>query len=68
MGIGILPEVAAQDFAPIMGLRLIRLTDSWADRDMHVCVRDLDSLPSAGRQLVEMLVGTDGLRNKRNPA
>lgn len=67
MGIGILPEVAAQDFVPVMGLRLIRLTDKWADRDMHVCVRDLDSLPSAGRALVELLVGSDCLRIRRNP-
>jgi DNA-binding transcriptional LysR family regulator len=67
MGIGILPEVAAQDFVPVMGLRLIRLTDDWADRSMHVCVRDLDTLPAAGRQLVELLVGKDGLRNTRSP-
>jgi DNA-binding transcriptional LysR family regulator len=68
MGIGILPEVAAQDFAPMMGLRLIRLTDAWAGRTMFVCVRDLDSLPAPGRQLVELLVGKESLRNKRNPA
>lgn len=68
MGIGILPEVAAQDFAPMMGLRLIRLTDAWAGRTMFICVRDLDSLPAPGRQLVELLVGKEGLRNKRNPA
>ena len=67
MGIGVLPEEAAQDFAPIMGLRLIRLTDGWADRSMQVCMRDLDSLPAAGRQLVELLVGEDSLRNRRNP-
>jgi DNA-binding transcriptional LysR family regulator len=68
MGLGILPEVAAQDFAPMMGLRLIRLTDAWAGRTMFICVRDLDSLPAPGRQLVELLVGKEGLRNKRNPA
>ena len=68
MGIGVLPELAAQDFAPIMGLRLIRLTDDWADRSMHICVRDLDSLPSTGRLFVEQLVGKESLRNKRNPA
>ena len=37
MGIGMLPEVAARDFAPIMGLRLVALTDDWADRIMFVC-------------------------------
>ena len=67
LGIGVLPEAAALDFAPVMGLRLIRLTDPWADRCMHVCVRDFDSLPAIGRKLVEQLVGDVGLRNKRNP-
>ena len=67
MGIGVLPEVAARDFVPIMGLRLIRLTDAWADRWMHVCIRNLESLPAVGRKLVEQLVGIDGVRNRRNP-
>lgn len=68
MGIGVLPENAALDFAPVMGLRLIRLTDDWADRSMHVCVRDFDTLPANGRKLVEQLVGAAGLRNRRSPA
>ena len=67
LGIGILPEVAARDFAPVMGLRLIRLTDVWAARRMHVCVRNLESLPAIARKLVEQLVGTERLRNKRSP-
>ncbi|HVE48066.1 MAG TPA: LysR substrate-binding domain-containing protein [Casimicrobiaceae bacterium] len=58
MGIGILPEAAAHDFAPMMGLRLIRLSDAWADRLVYVCVRDLESLPAIGRKLVEQLVVT----------
>ena len=67
MGIGVLPEVAARDFVPMMGLRLIRLTDDWADRSMHVCVRDIDTLPAPARKLVEMLVDGDSLRKRRNP-
>lgn len=62
MGIGMLPEVAARDFAPIMGLRLVALTDDWADRIMFVCVRDYDALPTIPRKLVELLVGPEGLR------
>jgi len=68
MGIGVLPEAAALDFAPVMGLRLIRLTDDWADRCMQVCVRDFDSLPANGRKLVELLVDAACLRNKRSPS
>ncbi len=66
MGIGVLPEVAARDFAPVMRLRLVRLSDPWADRGMFVCVRDIETLPAAGRKLVELMIG-DSLRNKRNP-
>lgn len=68
MGIGMLPEAAALDFAPVLGLRLIRLTDEWASRIMHVCARDFDSLPANGRKLVEQLVNAGSLRNKRSPA
>ena len=68
MGIGVLPEASAIDFAPQMGLRLIRLTDTWAERTMRVCVRDLENLPQIGRKLVEQLIGADGLRKARSPA
>jgi len=68
MGIGVLPEMAAQHFVPVMGLRLVRLADDWAERAMHVCVRDFESLPSVARKLVEQLVGTDRLRNRRSRA
>ena len=60
MGIGILPEVAARDFSSIMGLRLISLTDEWADRMMYVCVRDYESLPAIPRKLVDLLVSLPG--------
>ena len=62
MGIGVLPELAARDFAPVMGLRLIRFTDDWADRMMYVCVRDFESLPAIPRKLVTLLVGAERLR------
>lgn len=62
MGIGVLPEVAARDFAPVMGLRLIAFADAWADRTMYVCVRDYESLPAIPRKLVELLVGPESLR------
>jgi DNA-binding transcriptional LysR family regulator len=57
MGVGILPEAAAHDFAPVMGLRLIHLKDAWADRRMLVCVRDVASLSSVGRKLFDQLIG-----------
>jgi DNA-binding transcriptional LysR family regulator len=57
MGIGILPEAAAHDFAPVVGLRLIHLKDAWADRQMFVCVRDVASLSTVAQKLFEQLIG-----------
>lgn len=62
MGIGLLPEAAAQDVAEVMGLRLVHLRDDWTKRTMYVCVRDPASLPLIGRKLLQMLVGDQELR------
>jgi DNA-binding transcriptional LysR family regulator len=56
LGVGVLPEDAAQAFAKPMGLRLIQLTDAWARRKMFVCVREYASLAAPARQLVDHLV------------
>ena len=55
LGIGILPEAVARNFARSMKLRLVPLTDAWARRRMWVCVKDLEALPASARQLVEHL-------------
>jgi DNA-binding transcriptional LysR family regulator len=57
LGIGVLPEEAALAFAKPMGLRLILLTDAWAQRRMFVCVRQYASLSAPARLLVDSLVG-----------
>jgi DNA-binding transcriptional LysR family regulator len=56
LGIGVLPEAAARVYARSMGLRLVRLTDAWAERRMFVCVRKDSPLPAPARLLVEHLV------------
>ena len=56
IGIGILPESAARRHAKSMNIRLIRLNDEWAKRDLQICVRSLDLLPVFGRDLVELLL------------
>jgi DNA-binding transcriptional LysR family regulator len=60
LGVGVLPEDAAQAFAKPMGLRLIQLTDAWARRRMYVCVREYASLAAPARQLVDHLVAPAG--------
>ncbi|MBI5110110.1 MAG: LysR family transcriptional regulator [Rhodocyclales bacterium] len=56
MGIGVLPEGAARDFAAVIGLRQIHIEDAWAARQMLVAVRRLDALSPVGRKLVARLV------------
>jgi len=55
VGIGIVPEQAARRYASNMNIRLVRLSDPWADRRLHVCVRDLAALPAFARDLVTLL-------------
>lgn len=55
VGIGVVPEKAALRYAGNMQIRVIKLTDSWAERKLHVCVRDLEALPTFARDLVQML-------------
>ena len=62
LGIGVLPEEAADAFAKPMGLRLVLLTDAWARRRMFVCVRQYASLPAPARLLVDSLVPKTGVR------
>ena len=37
-------------------IAIVPLRDAWSLRQMHVCVRDLDSLPGFARDLVALLV------------
>ena len=67
MGIGILPERIAHDFAASAeaGLRCVHIEDDWAKRDMLVCVKAVDSLTSTARKLVAHLVGEQSLASAR---
>jgi DNA-binding transcriptional LysR family regulator len=56
VGIGMLPNSAAQRYARSMEFRIIPLTDTWAFRDIRVCVRDLQKLPGFVRELVDLIV------------
>jgi len=56
VGVGVLPESAARRHAQAMRIALVPLSDDWAVREMQICVRSLDALPSFARELVELLV------------
>jgi hypothetical protein len=38
-----------------MAIKAVPLTDPWAVRDLTICVRRFDELPTHARQLVEHL-------------
>jgi DNA-binding transcriptional LysR family regulator len=61
VGIAIVPEASAKRSKRSMRIDAVKLQDSWANRRLAICVRDLHSLPVGARQLVEHLrrVGTD---------
>ena len=58
VGVGILPERLAQRHAGNMAIHLVRLTDSWASRDLQICTQEPQSLPRLTRSLVDFLVTT----------
>jgi molybdate transport repressor ModE-like protein len=55
VGIAIMPDSAAERCRQTMDLRIVRLTDAWARREMLLCMRRFDELPMHVRELVETL-------------
>jgi DNA-binding transcriptional LysR family regulator len=54
VGVGIVPETTVRR-SRSMAIEAVQLTDSWALRDLTICVRDLQALPPYARQLVDHL-------------
>lgn len=55
VGVGIVPESAAQRNRDSMGLALIELSDSWSVRERYILVRDRAALPGYAQALIETL-------------
>ncbi len=55
VGIGIVPETTARRVVPAMAIAAVELTDAWAVRDLTICVRNIEELPSYARELVAHL-------------
>lgn len=55
VGVGILPESAASRHARGMAIAIVPLSDAWAVREMRICMRSLDTLPSFAQELVQLL-------------
>jgi DNA-binding transcriptional LysR family regulator len=62
LGVGILPLAAARSFANAMNLKVVPLTDPWAQRRMLLCLKTLPEPGSAVSNLLshlEMLAAAD---------
>ena len=57
VGVGIVPESAAQRNLKPMGLVQIDLTDDWAVRERFVLVRERGSVPAFAQSLIDTLCG-----------
>ena len=55
VGVAVMPDTAAARCKQTMDIATLRLTDSWATRDILLCVRRFDELPVHVRELVDML-------------
>lgn len=55
IGIAIIPEFAAVRYQTSMEVRSVTLEDSWAVRELRVCIRAMESLPPAARRLAQHL-------------
>ena len=55
VGVGIVPETTAKRATKSMAITTVTLTDTWAVRDLTICVRSFAELPSYARELVTHL-------------
>lgn len=56
VGVGVIPESVAVRYARAMRIAIVPLTDDWAMRRLHICVKDLEALPAFAQALVQALI------------
>ncbi|WP_247884827.1 LysR substrate-binding domain-containing protein [Azospirillum formosense] len=56
LGLGILPELAAQPLVAAFGLTLLLLDEPWARRELAICTRSGDELDASAQRLIDFLV------------
>jgi hypothetical protein len=45
----------AETYRPLLAIKIIPLTDSWAQRQFVVCFKDFDALQPAAQRIVDYL-------------
>jgi molybdate transport repressor ModE-like protein len=56
-GVAIVPATAARRYRGTLGIRVIELTDSWATRQLLICMRDRNAMTRMEKALVRHLAG-----------
>ena len=59
VGIGLVPHSAVAEGTPRAALAVVELEESWAQRDLQVCVRQRESLSGFAAALVACLTGSN---------
>lgn len=65
VGVGIVPRSSAERHAQRLAISIIPLEDEWSQRQQYIVVRQLDALPTFGRDLVDLMV-EDARRSRVN--
>lgn len=55
VGLGVIPRTAARRYVQDLPIRIVDLEDDWAERRLHICVRQFDRLPGFAQQLVTLM-------------
>jgi len=55
VGVAVIPETAAELAAKTMDIRLMRLTDAWASRQLTICLRSYADLPAYAKDLIDLI-------------
>jgi DNA-binding transcriptional LysR family regulator len=60
LGVGILPERAAEPLLAAFNLSLLRLDEPWTRRELAICTRAFDDLDAPAQRLVDFLLNRPG--------
>ena len=66
LGISIVPAEVGRTYARLFDMKIVALTDSWAERRFAVCFKDYEALQPAARRLVEHLTMCPAARRREN--
>ena len=64
LAISVVPVEVGGPYAAMLGVKVIPLTDAWAQRRFAICFQKLEALQPPARRLVEHL-GANGRRRRR---